>query len=199
MGKRAKAGTSVVALVRMAVPLLQAAERQCPRTGPGDRPDIPDWLIAALIMIAVAKKKKRKAAQLRFLSEHRREIADWLQNDQFPSRATYYRRYRRAHLLYRTAIRLQGEKAIDEGVTDARDVAVDKSLIAAQGPPWHLRDRKRGRVRAGVDQDASWGYSEHTDWVYGFSYEVVVTATPGATVFPLLVSADTASASETRT
>jgi Transposase DDE domain len=198
MGKRARAGTSIVTLVRMAVPLLQAAEHRCPRTGPGDRPDIPDWLMAALIMIAVLKKKKRKAAQFRFLCEHRSAIAGWLKNNQFPSRATYYRRYRRAHRLYRAAIKLQGEKAIAEGVTEARDVAVDKSLIAAQGSPWHLRDRKKGRRPAGVDRDASWGYSEHTDWVYGFSYEVVVTATVGTTVFPLLASADTASASETR-
>ena len=50
-----------------------------------------------------------------------------------------------------------------------------------------------------MDPDATWVYSEHDDWVHGYSYEVVVSATPDTTVFPLLASVHTASASETRT
>ena len=198
MGKRAKAGTCMAALVRLAVPLLKTAEHQCPRTGPGAKPQIPDWLMAALIMIAMLKQKKRKSAQYRFLCEERDAIASWLGDRRFPSRATYFRRYRRAQRLYRTAIRLQGEKAVAEGVTNPQDVAVDKSLIAGQGPAWHKQDRQAGRIPVGVDCDCTWGYSEHDGWVHGYSYEVVVTATPGTTVFPLLASVDNASASETR-
>jgi Transposase DDE domain len=199
MGGRATEGTCLRALVQLAVPLLKAAEQQCPRTGPGAKPDIPEWVMAALIMMVMIKKKKSKAAQFRFLRRRRRQIARWLGSDKFPSRATYYRRYRRAHRFYRTAIRVQGERAIAEGVTDAREVAVDKSLVAAQGKPWHQRERRRGKVRAGVDRQAAWGYSEHDDWTYGYSFEVVVSSTPGTTVFPLLASADVASASEPRT
>jgi hypothetical protein len=44
--------------------------------------------------------------------------------------------------LFQHAIQLQGQLAIEEGVTDAKDVAVDKSLIAARGPLWHASDRK---------------------------------------------------------
>jgi hypothetical protein len=182
----------------MAVPLLKAAEQQCPRTGPGAKPDIPEWVMAGLIMIVMIRKKKTKAAQYRFLTEHRREIAGWLGHSAFPSRATYFRRYRRAHKFYRTAIRMQGERAIAEGVTDAQDVAVDKSLVAAQGRPWHKRERQAGRVPAGVDRQATWGYSEHDGWTFGYSFEVVVSSTPNSTVFPLLASADVASASEPR-
>jgi hypothetical protein len=198
MGKRARDGTCVGALVQWAVPLLKAAEQRCPRTGPGARPDIPDWVMAGLIMIVMLKKRKSKSAQYRFLSENRRAIATWLGSKAFPSRATYFRRYRRAHKFFRAAIRVQGERAIAEGVTDARDVAVDKSLVAAQGRPWHNRDRQAGRVPAGVDCQAAWGYSEHDGWTYGYSFEVVVSSTPKATVFPLLASADVASASEPR-
>lgn len=198
MRQCAKDGTCVGSLVQMALPVLQAAEQQCPRTGPGAKPAIPDWVLAGLIMIVMIKKKKSKTAQYRFLSEHRHKIAAWLGSKAFPSRATYFRRYRRAHRLFRTAIRVQGERAITEGVTDARDVAVDKSLVAAQGKPWHQRDRKAGGIPAGVDCQAAWGYSEHDDWTYGYSFEVVVSATPGTTVFPLLASADVASASEPR-
>jgi hypothetical protein len=199
MGTRAKNGTEMEALVRMAVPLLQEAERLCPRTGRGDKPDIPDWVMAGLIMIALLKRRKSKSAQYRFLDEHRMEVGTWLGNSFFPSRATYFRRYRRAYPLYREAIRLQGERAIAQGVADADHVAVDKSLLEALGPAWHKQDRQAGRIPAGVDPDSTWSYSEHDGWVQGYSYEVVVTATPGTTVFPLLASVDVASASETRT
>ena len=198
MGKRAKAGTVLAELVKLAVPVLQAAERASPRTGPGDKPVIPDWVMAGLIMIAVLQKKKSKSAQYRFLEEHRRPIAQWLGNAQFPSRATYFRRYRRGQRLFRAAIRLQGQQAIAEGLVDERDVAVDKSLIEALGPAWHKQDRQAGRIPAGVDVDSTWGYSEHDGWVQGYGYLVVVTATPGSIVFPLLASVAVASASEAR-
>jgi hypothetical protein len=199
MGKRAKAGTLLSELVTMAVPLLQEAQRHSPRTGPGAKPDIPDWVIAALIMAALLSKKKTKSAQFRFLCERRRDLAEWLGCPMFPSRATYFRRYRRGHRLYAQAIRLQGQQAIQEGVVDPKYVAVDKSLLEAQGPPWHVRDRQADKKRPGVDTDGAWGYSEHHGWVYGYSYEVVVSATPRAIVFPLLASVDSATAAETKT
>jgi hypothetical protein len=198
MGKRATAGTDIRTLVRMALPLLKKAERQCPRTGPGAKLKLPDWLIASLIMIALLNRKKTKSGQYRFLCGQRHTIADWLGDWRFPARATYCRRYRRAHRLYRQAIRLQGQRAIDEGVTQAQDVAVDKSLIAGHGPPWHKQDRQGGKIPAGVDTDTTWGYSEHDGWVQGYSYEVIVTSSPHTTVFPLLASVDTASVSEPR-
>src|ERR1051326_130647 len=201
MGKRATAGARLEALVAMAVPLLQEAERQCPRTGPGAKPEIPDWLIGVLIMVAVLKSKKTKAGQLRFITDpaNRSGLAAALGRNDFPARSGWYRRYRRAHQLFETAIRLQGQQAIEEGIADPRHLAVDKSLIEAHGPRWHKRDRERGRVPAGVDQASTWGYSEHDGWVQGFSYEVVVSATKNTVVFPLLASVDTASAAEVRT
>lgn len=198
MGRQAKAGHCLKRLVGMAIPMLQAAERRCPRKGRGAKPKIPDWLIATLIMYSVLKKKKTKSAQYRFLSQHRSEIADWLGDRRFPSRATYFRRYRRLHRFYRVAIRLQGERAVADGVTDPQHVAVDKSLIVSLGPAWHKQDRQAGKIPAGVDTDATWSYSEHDSWVHGYCYEVVVSATKQTTVFPLLASVDIASASETR-
>lgn len=202
MGQRAKAGTCLASLVKMAMPLCQQAERECPRTGPGCKPDIPDWVLAVLIMIAVLKRKKSKSGQYRFLQEHRRELREWLGTSKFPARSTYFDRYRRAHHLFQQAIKLQGQLALAEGVTDATDVAADKSLIAARGPLWHASDRKQNRIPQGlhgVDQDSDWGRSQHDGWVQGYSFEVVVSATKNATVFPLLASASTASAKETQT
>jgi len=196
MTKRAREGTCLARLVKMGLPILRQAERQCPRTGPGQRPTIPEWVIAALIMIAVLHRKKSKSAQYRFLHDRRAEIASWLGTASFPCRSTYFRRYRRGHRLQQKAIALQGEKGIQEGLADPQVVAADKSLLAARGPLWHKSDRKVGKIPKGVDQESTWGYSEYHGWVQGYSYEFVVTATADNTIWPLLASVDTASMSE---
>jgi hypothetical protein len=202
MGRRAKEGTCLAQLVMMAVPLCQRAERECPRTGPGRKPEIPDWVLAVLIMVAVLQRRKSKSAQYRFLLEHRPDLADGLGTRRFPARSTYFDRYRRAQRLFRHAIQLQGQVAIAEGVVDPQVVAVDKTMVAARGPLWHARDRRQNRIPEGlhgVDRESDCGRSQHDGWVQGYSVEVVVSATKDAPVFPLLASAGTAGAKETRT
>ncbi len=202
MGKKQTRGPSLLALAAMAIPLLKAAEEQCPRAGPGQKPDYPDWLIGILIMIAVLKKKKSKSAQYRFWKENYASLQDSLGGYDLIARSGYFRRYRQAYKLFKAAIRLQGEKAIAEGVADPTHVSVDKSLIAAKGPLWHKKDRRENRIPKrlhGVDRQSTWGYSEHDGWVQGYSYEVVVSASENSTVFPLLASVDTASVKETQT
>jgi hypothetical protein len=66
MTARALSGACLERLVRMAGPLLRAAQRQCPRTGPGRTHDYLDWQIAALILIAILHRRKSKSAQYRF-------------------------------------------------------------------------------------------------------------------------------------
>jgi hypothetical protein len=199
MARRTADATTLQELVGLAVPVCQEAQRQCPRTGPGRRPTIPDWVLAVLILVAICRRKKTKSAQYRFLAEHRACLTGWLGSDHFPARSTYFDRYRRAHRLFQEAIRLQGQQAAAEGLADPEVVAVDKSLLEGQGPPWHKQDRDKGEVPAGVDTDTTWGYSAHHGWVQGYSYEVVVTAPKEGVVWPLLASADTASASESAT
>jgi len=92
MGKHAAAGTCLASLVKMAMPLCKQAERECPRTGPGRKPKIPDWVLAVLIMTAVLKRKKAKSAQYRFLKAYRCQLAEWLGTDKFPARSTYFDR-----------------------------------------------------------------------------------------------------------
>jgi len=199
MSKRAKEGTCLAVLVEMAIPLCQEAERLCPRRGPGRKPGIPDWVMAVLIMVAVAKRKKTKSAQYCFLKEHRELLTELLPSQRFPARSTYYERYRRIWRLYEMAIRVQGERAVRSGCADAQCVAVDKSLVAARGPVWHQHQGQRRRRRRGVDPEAGWAYNEHDDWVYGYSYEVVISAGKTGVIWPLLASADRASRNENRT
>ena len=71
MFARARDGTGLTKLVKMAIPICRAAQRQCPRTGPGRSPDFDDWKMAVLILTAVLSKRKSKSAQYRFLWTHR--------------------------------------------------------------------------------------------------------------------------------
>jgi hypothetical protein len=197
---RAREGACLAKLIEMAKPFCIAAERECPRQGPGRPPEIADWILALLIMVAVLCKKKSKSSQYRFIDTHRRELSAWIGVTRLPRRSTYFERYKRAHRIFEAAIRLQGQAGLREGIGKARIVSVDKSMIAAQGPRWHRRHRQRNVVPPnirGIDRDSAWGISAHDGWVQGYSYEMVVTATAGATVFPLLASAHTAAARET--
>lgn len=199
MPARATEGTRLAKLVKMAIPICRAAQSQCPRTGPGRPPDFEDWEIAVLIMVAILKRRKSKSAQYRFLHEHQAKLKGWLQLGRLPARSTYFDRYRRAHRLFQVAIRLQGKRAVKEGISPARTVAVDKSLLTARGPQWHAKDRKPNRIPKGlrgVDRESTWAFTQHHGWVQGYTYEVVVTAVKGSTVLPLLASADTANVSE---
>ena len=54
----AKDGTCLGIMTAMALPFLREAERRLPRTGPGQKPTIPDWLIAALDYDRYFEKEK---------------------------------------------------------------------------------------------------------------------------------------------
>lgn len=195
----AREGTCLVELIQRAVPLCQAAEQECPRTGPGRKPVIPDWVLAVLIVVAILKQRKTKSSQYRFLAAHRRELLRHLGTIHFPSRSTYFDRYRRAWQLYEVAIRLAGQQAIDQQLVRPRCVAVDKSVVKARGALWNKRHVARGRVPKGADREATWTFSAHHGWTLGYGYEVVVTAEKNGPVWPLLASANPASWQPPRT
>ena len=187
-------------LVQLAKPLCIAAQLEHVRNGPGRPPVYEHWVVALLIMIVVLMKKKSKSAQFRFINLHRKELAELIGVKRLPSRSTYFERYKQAHRFFEIAIRLQGQAALKQKITDATVVSVDKSMIASQGPRWHRCHRKANVLPKGfrgIDRDSDWGRCSHDGWVQGYSYEIVVTATKNALVFPLLASAHTAAARET--
>jgi len=201
MFEDAMEGVSLRELVRMAIPLCRSAQRACPRSGPGRKPEFEDWQIAVLVLVATLKKRKTKSAQYRFLSSIRHHLQRWLGLPRWLGRSTYFDRFKGVHGVVEKAVELQGRSALREGVASPATLAVDKSLIGARGPAWGPADRRRGRIPRrlrGVDRECAWGYSQHKGWVHGYSYEVVVCAGKGDLVLPLLGSADVASASEHR-
>jgi len=199
MHRRATDGARLDELVSRGIAICREAERQWPRKGPGRKPTIPDWVLAVMIMVGVMLKKKTKAAQFVWWTQHATDFARWLPEQAMPGRSTFYERYRRVHRLLRQAIVLQGREAVKRGWADAECVAVDKSLIDGQGRAWKPSDRRQGHVPRAVDTDTTWGVSAYDGWVQGYSFEVVVTAPRQGVVWPLIASVDTASRSEQKT
>lgn len=206
MIRRAMEGTCLSALVGLAIPLCRAAsarlQAECPRTGPGRLPEYADWQIAVLIMICVLKKRKTKSSQYRLLEQNQEAICQALGLEHLPVRSTYFRRHQTAHQIFQMAIELQGRKALAEGVTRAQTAAADKSVVAARGPmapPPKPRYPIHAKRRRAVDDQAGWSYSKHDGWVWGYSYEVLVSATPGHVIMPLLASAQPANVKEHQT
>jgi hypothetical protein len=182
-------------LIEIAIPECQKAERLCPRRGPGRKPEIPDWAMAVLIIVAVARRKTSKSSQFRYLRSHKEKWIARLGLPRFPARSTYFERYRRAWQLLQRAIELEGRLAIDRGWANPEVVAVDKTLVAARGPaPSQFR-----KPRSGCDPSAGWGRNEHDGWVYGYGLESVTSAPRAGTVWPLLASADCANRNESVT
>jgi hypothetical protein len=146
-----------------------------------------------MILVAVLRRKRTKGAQFAFRDARRDTFAELLPGQRMPGRSTFFDRYRRAGRVFRQAIRLAGGMAIAHGWADPACLAADQSLVAARGPSPGRRRRR------GADGDASWGRSGHDGWVYGYAYEVVVTAPADGVVWPLLASADTAARHGTKT
>jgi Transposase DDE domain len=184
-------GRRLADLVQLAIPVCKDAAKELEHTGPGRPPQYQEWQIAVLIVVAVLHKRKSKSSQWRFLKEHETALRQLLNLEHFPCRDTYCRRYLRVYRLFEKAIELCGKLAVKRHVCCARCVTGDKSLIAARGK------RPKGRKpRRTTDLLAGWCYSAHDGWVWGYSYEVIVTAPRKGLVFPLLASVDTASKNE---
>jgi hypothetical protein len=64
------------------------------------------------------------------IEANRRLIAEGTGWDYFPSRSTFFRRYKRAHQLFRTATKLQGEKAVAEKVVADPQVVADTDIAS---------------------------------------------------------------------
>lgn len=188
-------------LIRLAIPICRLAEPLMPPPGPGRPREFPEWAVAVLVLVAVAKRLTSKSSQYRYLAARGDALAARLGLGRFPARSTYFGRYRTANLLLSEALAAHARRAAARGRVEARCCAADKTLIAADGPPWHKARRARGERPKGVDPEASWSRSAHDGWVYGYGAEVVVSAPRrgGGPTWPLAGSLETASVREPRT
>jgi hypothetical protein len=157
---------------------------------------VPDWLVATMVVIGVMHRKKTREAQYAFWKARAAQFQSCFPGQRLLSRSQFYVRARGSAQLLQTVIQQLGTHAVQRGWADARSVAVDKSLVAARG---RRRSLRTTHVPRGSDPDATWGYSEHDGWVFGFAYEVIVSAGKRGALWPLSASVDTASRSEQKT
>jgi hypothetical protein len=105
-----------------------------------------------------------------------------------PSRRTLGRRLKSCSPLGPETDPGLGHALIVNGIANAKVTAVDKSMVTAQGPLWHKKDRKKGIVPThlrNVDRGSQWGYSRYRGWVQGYAIHLLCSATPGFVPFPL--------------
>jgi hypothetical protein len=186
-------------LINLAVPICRRGELARPPRGPGRPVDFPDWAIAVMITVAVAKRLTAKSAQYRYLAARADDLCKRLGLGRFPARSTYFDRYRAAAAVLVEAAVAHTAHAARRGHIDVRCTAADKTLIAAAGPAWHKSQRARGERPPGADGDGSWSRSAHDGWVYGYGAEAVVTAARSGPVWPMLGSLDPAHVREAKT
>jgi hypothetical protein len=195
MSSCAKEGASLDCCVAIASSACRRAAGSPVRCGRGRRPEVPDWIVAVMVVIAVLHRKKTRQAQYAFWRARREQWEQWFPEERLLSRSQFYERARRLTPLLQRAIRRLAAHAVRRGWADAQSVAIDKSFLAARGKKRPYR--KPGPVR-GVDLDAAWGYGDHDGWVFGYSYEVVVSAGKQGVEWPLAASVDAANRSELR-
>jgi hypothetical protein len=89
--------------------------------------------------------------------------------------------------------------AATEGLVDLSITAIDSTLIKAKGPVWHASSSmKKGIIPhpAGIDIDATWGYSRTKGWIFG--YKLHLTSTTGDLVVPLTADVTTANVQDNK-
>ena len=82
-------GGHLHALVRMILPVVQAAEPPNQRRR-GAPVSYTQWQMAAMVLVGILSRRKSKSAQYRYLTERCADLMALLKLVQWPSRSTYF-------------------------------------------------------------------------------------------------------------
>ncbi len=95
----------------------------------------------------------------------------------FPSRRTWERRLKAIPASLPAQIGCLGRylvEVIQPWASSGRAVAVDSSVLRAQGGVWHQKHREKGEIPpTSIDTEAHWTKSGWHGWVYGWKLHVV--------------------------
>jgi hypothetical protein len=99
------------------------------------------------------------------------------ENGHFPSRRTWKRRLKGLPASLPAQIGCLGRfliELIQPWVTCGRAVAIDSTVLRAQGGLWHQKHREQGQPpHSSIDPEAHWTKSGWHGWVYGWKLHVV--------------------------
>jgi hypothetical protein len=150
--------------------------RGCPVT-------YPDTLFLKILLLMVLRRFFKVHEVYAFLSQQSAEIdglrALLFADGKVPSRRTLERRMKSLPESLSERIALLGEHLVElyqPWQRSARAVAIDSTVLRARGAPWHMKDRRAGRVpNTSIDTDAHWTHSSWHGWTYGYKLHLAVS------------------------
>lgn len=140
---------------------------------PGRKPTYPARSFLLLAVVAVTTHTFRDS-ELRRLLERDARLRAALGFESIPHRTTIGRRLSTLLPEAEAQITLLGRQIREEVERDESQSevsALDGRMYEAQGPPWHAKNRREGRVPQGlrnVDTDSAWSKSGYRGWVQGY-------------------------------
>jgi hypothetical protein len=121
-----------------------------------------------------------------------------LENGRFPTRRTWERRLKAMPASLPAQIGCLGRylvALIEPWSTCGRAVAIDSTILLANGGVWHKKDRDKGVVpHTSIDTEAHWTKSGWHGWCYGWKLHLV--ATVAAVWIPLAAELTPANAAD---
>jgi Transposase DDE domain len=121
-----------------------------------------------------------------------------VENGRFPTRRTWERRLKAMPATLPAQIGCLGRylvALIQPWLTYGRAVAIDSTILLANGGVWHQKDRQRGVVpHSSIDTEAHWTKSGWHGWCYGWKLHLV--ATVAAVWIPLAAELTPANAAD---
>lgn len=81
------------------------------------------------------------------------------------------------------------DRFIETGDVDASIASVDSTLMHANGNIWHKKQRDKGELPScgNIDQEAHWGKSGCSEWVYGYRLHPLTLCGPEGITWPAAV------------
>lgn len=161
---------------------LPALPSSAPR-GRGRPKEYSDRLFLKALVIMIVRRLAKVHELLSVLEEPTQEMQQLKhilhEKGRFPSRRTWERRLNQIPETLPEQIACLGEHLLgllQPWLESGRAVAIDSTLLRAQGGVWHKKDREKGKIpHTSIDTEAHWSRSDWHGWVYGWKLHVIVT------------------------
>jgi hypothetical protein len=102
-----------------------------------------------------------------------------MEGERFPTRRTWERRLKALPESLPAQIACFGRELVQllqPWRTEGRAVAIDSTVLRANGGVWHKKDREQGKVpHTSIDTEAHWTKSGWHGWVYGWKLHIACT------------------------
>lgn len=152
-----------------------------PKRGRGRPKVYPDQLFLKALVIMIVRHLHKVNELLSVLEQPTSEMQQLRSlltiNGRYPKRRTWERRLKSLPETLPAQIGCFGRylvELIQPWATCGRAVAIDSTVLRANGGVWHQKDREKGEVpHTSIDTEAHWNQSGWHGWVYGWKLHVI--------------------------